>query len=422
MSKPTVAMSAPLGKSVLIYTCAFAVAGVTPFLMLPILTKYLSPEQFGEATAFLMLTAILGNVAGLSAHGFVSVRFFKTTPAEFKGIVSSGLGAIGVSHLLAAAAVALLYPLLRTTLGVPLPMAMLAVGTALAINLNLISLAIFQSSSQPLLYLRARLVQGLLEFSLCLALIHLFQPDAGARAYSYAFAISASATLGLFHCFKHGNVGTTIQTRHLRALAAFGIPMLPHVVAGSAIVYLDRLVVSTVLGSESLGIYMVATQIGMAMVALIEPLNKALAPWLFGQLAKNDEAVRRTIVKRTYLLYVALTLMGVLVAAVSYLLFDRLISARFAAARALIPWMVAGFVLQGMYYSVVNYMFYAEKTGRLSVFSATTAALGCAVSYALTSTFGLLGAAISFAFNNAALFLLVWLAASRAVPMPWSLR
>ena len=415
-------MSAPIGQSVLIYACAFAVAGATPFLMLPILTKHLSPEQFGEATAFLMLTAILGNVAGLSAHGFVSVRFFKTAPAEFKGIVSSGLAAIGVSHLLAAVAVAALYPLLRPTLGVPLPMAILAVGTALAVNLNLISLAIFQSSSQPLLYLRARLVQGVFEFSLCLALVYLFQPDAGARAYSYAFAIAASATLGLFHCFKHGNVGTTIRRRHLRALAAFGIPMLPHVVAGSAIVYLDRLVVSTVLGSESLGIYMVATQIGMAMVAVIEPLNKGLAPWLFGQLAKNDAKVRRMIVTRTYLLYGALTLMGALVAGVSYLLFDKLISARFGAARPLIPWVVSGFVLQGMYYSVVNYLFYAEQTGRLSVFSATTAVLGCAVSYALTSAFGLLGAAISFALNNAVLFLLVWLAASRAVPMPWSLR
>lgn len=414
-------MSTPVGRSVLIYACAFAVAGATPFLLLPVLTKHLSPEQFGEATAFLMLVTILGNIAGLSTHGFVSVRFFKVPTAEFKGIVSSSVATIGVSHVLALLAVAAFYPLLRHAFGVPMPLALLAAVTAFVLNLNVIGLSIFQASGQPLLYLRARVTQGVLELSLCLALLFLFVPDAGARAYSYAIAIAASAALGLAHCARHGLLGPTVRTQYLRALVAFGVPMIPHVVVGSAVIYLDRLVVSSVLGSESLGIYMVATQFGMAMVALIEPLNKALAPWLFGQLAKDDANVRRTIVKRTYQLYGALALVGVLVASVSHVFFDDLIDARFGAARALIPWTVGGFVLQGMYYSVVNYLFYAERTGRLSAVSATTAALGFVVSYALTSAFGLVGAAISFAFNNGLLFLLVWLVAAKAVPMPWAL-
>ena len=83
--------------------------------------------------------------------------------------------------------------------------------------------------------------------------------------------------------------------------------------------------------------------------------------------------------------------------------------------------MVAGFVLQGMYYSVVNYMFYAERTGRLSLVTGTTAVVGCVISYALTSAFGMQGAAASFLVNNTLMFLLVWLVAAKAVPMPWGL-
>lgn len=414
-------MSTPVGRSVLIYACAFAVAGATPFLLLPVLTRYLSPEQFGVATAFLMLVTILGNIAGLSTHGFISVRFFKVSTAEFEGIVSSSVATVTVSHVLALLAVATLYPLLRHAFGVPMPLALLAAATAFVLNLNVIGLSIFQASGQPLLYLRARVTQGVLELSLCLALLFLFVPDASARAYSYAIAIAASAALGLVHCIRHGLLGTTVREPDLKALMAFGVPMVPHVVVGSAVTYLDRLVVSSVLGTESLGLYMVAMQFGMAMVALIEPLNKALAPWLFGQLAKNDAIVRRTIVKRTYQLYGVLALVGVLVSGVSHVFFDDLIDARFGAARVLIPLTVCGFVLQGMYYSVVNYLFYAERTGRLSAVSATTVGLGCVVSYGLTSAFGLVGAAISFAFNNAVLFLLVWLVASKAVSMPWSL-
>lgn len=167
---------------------------------------------------------------------------------------------------------------------------------------------------------------------------------------------------------------------------------------------------------------MAAMQIGMVMIALVEPLNKALAPWLFRQLARNDEAVRRMIVRRTYGLFVALALVGVVLAAAAWLLFERLVGAAYAEARPLVPWMVAGFVLQGMYYAVVNYLFFAERTGRLSATSSTVAVVGVGVSTLLTSQWGLVGAAVSFTINNALLLLLVWAVAAASVPMPWRLR
>lgn len=414
-------MTNPVRRSIFIYACAFAVAGLTPFLLLPILTTRLTPQQFGEVTSFLILTALLANLAGLSAHGFMSVRFFKTTAAQFKILVSSSIAAIGATHAAAAVIVALVFPVLSHALGLSLGYTMLAVVAALFLNLNLIFLAIFQSSGQSMLYLKARVVQGLFEFVLCVGLIFFVAANAGSRIYSYVVAIAASALVGLHYCMRRGHVGGHVDRTRLRSLVAFGVPMLPHIVAGTAITYMDRLVVSSLLGAENLGIYMVAMQVGMGMIALIEPLNKALAPWLFEQLSKGPPEVRRMIVMRTYQLYVALAGIGVLVAGAAHLFFDALIGAQFAAARALIPWMVAGFVLQGMYYSVVNYMFYAERTGRLSLVTGTAAAVGCVISYTLTSAYGLQGAGASFLMNNTLMFLLVWGVAAKAVPMPWRL-
>jgi O-antigen/teichoic acid export membrane protein len=415
-------MAQPLGKSVPIYACAFAVAGATPFLLLPLLTRQLSPAQFGEVTSFLILTAMLANAAGLSAHGFVSVRYFKVPTAEFRGLMTSALAAVVAAHGLAAALVLALYLPLGRALDLPFGTLLLAVAAALFLSMNMVFLALFQASGRPLHYLGARLIQGLIELLLCIALLYLLAPDAGSRMHSYAVAIAASAVFGL-HCSlraKHlGGVG--VDTRQLRALAAFGLPMLPHILAGTAIAYQDRVVVSSLLGAENLGFYMAAMQIGMVMIALVEPLNKALAPWLFEQLSRNDSAVRAMIVRNTYRLFAALACVGVVVAMGARLFFDQLVGPGYAAAMPLIPWMVAGFVLQGMYYAVVNYLFYAERTGRLSLVSATTAVAGCAVSYLFTFRWGLEGAAMSFALNNGLLFVGVWWAASRVVAMPWRL-
>jgi O-antigen/teichoic acid export membrane protein len=317
---------------------------------------------------------------------------------------------------------ALLFPFLGDTLGLPMGYTLLAAITALILNLNLLFLAIFQSSGQPWLYFHSRSLQGVAELVLCIVLIFLVVADASARIYSYTLALTASATLGLWYCTRRGHVGMHLDVTSVKGLFRFGVPMLPHVVAGTAITYLDRLVVSSLLGTESLGIYMVAMQIGMAMIALIEPLNKALAPWLFEQLTKDRDEVRQMVVKRTYQLFVLLVVIGVLVAVAVQLLFNQLIGAEFADACSLTPWMIAGFVMQGMYYTQVNYMFYAERTGMLSVVTGSIALVGCMVSYTLTSNFGLQGAAASFLINNSLLFLLVWLASSKAVPMPWGIR
>lgn len=414
-------MTQPVRRALVIYACAFAVAGATPFLLLPVLTRYLTPAQFGEVTSFLILVILLGNLVGLSAHGFVTVRFFKISAEQFRSTVSSAIASLAVAHLMAFGLVSLAYPLISSALGLSLPQVWLAVLAALFLNLNFVFLAIFQSSSQPWRYLQARVVQGTLELGLCLVVLYFVVASSDARTHTYTVALAASALMGWVYCARQGRVGSRVERDGVRDLLRFGVPLVPHIMAGTAITYMDRLVVTSMLGTERLGIYMVAMQFGMAMIAVIEPLNKALAPWLFGQLSKNDESVRRSIVKRTYQLFVSLIVGGLVLALVANLFFDQLVGPEYAAAKALIPWMVGGFVCQGMYYTQVNYLFFAERTGRLSMVTGATAVCGVLISLVLTHAYGLQGAGASFLINNLIMFSLVWLVASRAVPMPWNL-
>lgn len=412
-------MTQPVRRALVIYACAFAVAGVTPFLLLPLLTKYLTPTQFGEVTSFLILAALLGNLVGMSSHGFVAVRFFKTAADQFKTAVSTVIGMLGVMHVVAFAVVGLGHPLLERALGLSLSEVLLAVVAALFLNLNFVFLAIFQSSSQPWRYLQSRVLQGSIELGLCLALLFLVAAEASARTNSYTIALAASALMGWAYCAAQGRVSARVEMMWVREMLRFGGPLLPHIVAGTAITYMDRLVVTSLLGIESLGIYMVAMQFGMAMIALIEPLNKALAPWLFHQLNKNDEGIRRMIVKRTFQLFLVLIVAGIVLAEAGDLLFDHFVGAAFKDARSLIPWVVGGFVMQGMYYTQVNYFFFTERTGVLSMVTGTTAVVGVGISYLLVTNFGMMGAGVSFFVNNLITFSTVWCVANKVMPMPW---
>lgn len=415
-------MNSSPSKAFLLYVVAFAVAGVTPFMLLPVLTKTLSPSDFGEATAFIIWTTLLASVAGLCTHGFVSVRFFKVKAEQFRVLVSSSIATVALAHLMAAILVAAFSNQLASIFDLSIGFSLLAVIASFFLSVNLLLLTVLQVTANPRLYLHVRILQALIELLLCVALIYLITADAGARIYSYTLALFASFVLAVIYAKHLGCVGLTVGLMDSKALLKFSGPLMPHIVAGTLISSLDRLVVSAKLGAESLGIYMVAMQIGMAMIILIDPLNKALMPWLFEQLKTNNHCVKRMVVIKTYQLYVLLAAFGIMLSLMAYYLFEKVIDTQYSSARPLIPWFVAGFVMQGMYYTQVNYLFYAERTGRLSLITVSVAIVGALVSWQMTSFYALQGAALSFFVNNCLLFLLVWIASSKVVSMPWGLR
>jgi len=60
----------------MIYTFSSILSAAIPFLLLPILTRYLSPEQYGQIAMFSLFTTALAAVIGLSVHGAANRRFF----------------------------------------------------------------------------------------------------------------------------------------------------------------------------------------------------------------------------------------------------------------------------------------------------------------------------------------------------------
>ncbi len=129
--------------------------------------------------------------------------------------------------------------------------------------------------------------------------------------------------------------------------------------------------------------------------------------------------MRVKIVRLTYLFFAVLMIIGVIATVGALIVYDFIIGAQFGAGRRLVPLIVAAYVIQGMYYTVVNYLFYSEKTYVLSAISVTTVILSSGINYVMVSLYGLQGAAISLAMNNLILFLLVWFFAAREVKLPW---
>lgn len=407
------------GISILLYGLAFGLAGVTPLALLPFLTHHLEIATFGQITAFLTLVPLLAGLSGLSIHGFLTVRYFKTSTNDLGEAIGSAIYLLIAIHLLLAIVVQAAHPYLIPMADLSISALMLMVGAALILNLNLLGLALFQVRNQPFRYLKAKLIQTTLEIGLCIATVMWISSEAWTRTSTFTIAVACSALFGLVHSGARLRIPARTQWRWAREIVGFGAPLTPHILSGLLLVSIDRVMVSNISGAASLGLYMVSLQIAMIFSLLTESLSKALTPKLLNSLKSNDPVINSKIVSMTYRIFGCLCAAGIILWCVATLIFPIVIDPQYAAAKSLLPWFIAGFVAQGFYYAVVNYLFAAERTSLLSAVSTSLAIIGACVSYTLTTRYGLEGAAASFAINNLLYFLATWIAAAKVYSMPW---
>ena len=62
-------------------------AGI-PFLLLPILTRVLTPADYGTVAMFGIVLSVLGAFTGLSVHGAIGVRYFSWIKGRLQSMLA----------------------------------------------------------------------------------------------------------------------------------------------------------------------------------------------------------------------------------------------------------------------------------------------------------------------------------------------
>jgi O-antigen/teichoic acid export membrane protein len=75
-------------RSSTVYTLSTVINTAIPFLMMPVLTRYLAPTDYGIVAMFAVLVGIINPFVGLSLHGAVSVRYFVKEKADLPRFIA----------------------------------------------------------------------------------------------------------------------------------------------------------------------------------------------------------------------------------------------------------------------------------------------------------------------------------------------
>ncbi|MCC7517943.1 MAG: lipopolysaccharide biosynthesis protein [Verrucomicrobiae bacterium] len=274
-----------------IYLGANLLNAALAFLLVPILTRHLSPVDYGVTATATVLIQILTMAISLNAYGLVYREYFTAARSTLSALLST---AVCLPAGLAALLTPLFFlggPILERLTAFPASWAGCLGFLAFAQTLQNISLGMLQARSEA-----GRFgVWQILSSSLNLGLSILFVVGFGMDWRGRMLALVAVATLmSLAFAAELGGrlrlLRPRLERESLRALARFGLPLLPHFAGGWVMTMSPRLFLNHMSGLAETGLYSVAYNLASPLMILIGAANQAYIPLLFGKLSAWERA------------------------------------------------------------------------------------------------------------------------------------
>lgn len=414
-----------LGKETLVYGFGSALTYIFPFLTVPIMTRILTPADYGVIE---MLTTIFLFVGIFAACGTPSslVYFFNkdTDPDDRKSLFSSvfwwNLLSVAV---LSVGVIAFAYFEGWMLFGIQMTAVIVGFAAMKSVFLTLQNRCheLFRQQHRPWVYVIIALMSGL--FSVASVLLFWAFQDYGLNGY---FVLSCMATVcvsiaAFFFAKDYLLFDFSGMKERFEKILRFGLPLLPGGIATYFLNAADRWAIVSFSSLEELGLYALAAKIGMMMTAVIAVFMMSFQPLSMKMIHEDHEKASRTLdfFFRGY--FVVFYAMAFFLMAVSPFLLKLLAPPDYARAIDGVGLLCLSAVMFGATYFTCLGAWKAEKTKLYSYSVLVAAPVNILLNILLVPEYGMVGAAGSTALAMAVLALTSFILSHKAYAFDFSL-
>ncbi len=410
-------------KTASIYVISNIVNASIPFLLLPVITKYLSQEEYGQAAMFQSLVLGLAAFVGLNIQGFSIRKYFDKNEDVEKNYLANSNGACFLVLILTTIVTTVILEIfannISNLLSIPsewINIAILTSATSFVIQLRL---GQWQVRNEAIKYGLLLITQSSLYMGLSLFFIISMKLGSEGRILGQYYSTVIFALISIIFLYKDNLLKLRgINYHMIKEIILYGVPLIPHTFGFFIIYTSDRIILNKYLGLSSVGVYVLAVQVSSVVTILCDSVNKAYMPWLFGKLKINNKKINVNIVKWTYYYFFILIFLSFL----SFLVGPYVISfiaPKYIESSYIIGYLCLGQAISSMYTTISNYLFYTKNTGVISTITITSGVLNAILMVIMIYFHGLLGAAIAFSLSKLIQLMITWYVSNKYYPMPW---
>lgn len=401
-----------------IYVLANIANAAIPFLLMPILTRHLSPGEYGIVAMFQVLTGFIGPFVGLNVHGAIQRRYYDEEATDLPAYIGSCLAILACSALVAGGALALLGPWVSKLASFPRSWLWAVVVVSVSQFLVHIRLVIWQAGIKPERYGLFQIAFTLVNLGLSVWLVVGQGWGWEGRVVGLTGAYVVFGLGSIVGLAYSGWIRWDVRPAYVSNALRFGVPLIPHTFATYAITATDKIFITNYIGVEETGVYLIAVQLASVLSILAVSVNRAVTPWVYAQLGREGGGEK--VVRLIYASAPVTLVIAVVGSVLSPPFLSVYVGESFVRAGDFVPWLMLGQAFNAVYLIVVTLVFYAEKTHYLLWMTLAAAAVNVALNVPLTAAYGANGASIATAVTFfVKMALTCWLAV-RVSSLPWA--
>jgi len=337
-----------LGKESSFYAIGAFLPKISWFLCLPIITGLISPSEFGIYSTLTSTVNFLTPLLILGGGAAVSRQFYDNIDdlAQFRSYAGSVWTSVFIIATTVIGTCIAFWGDSAWSRVIPsIPFSPCVIIALLTCWVNVISLRFwaptFQARRLPLAYASIEACNGFVALLALLFLVYWWQNSALAMLTG-GFIGASSAGILTFVFLRGSFPRLQLKVAHLQSAAAFGLPLVPHLINHWILSLSDRIVIVRLCRIEDVGFYSLAANLVLALQVLIQSVANAFAPHYYRWMGSSDGRAEEKLVPYVtawFLCIGTLELIGGMFAKEFMIV---LVDEKYMPAEPFIPWLGLG--------------------------------------------------------------------------------
>jgi len=398
------------------YTAASILSKVIAVALLPLYTRYLTPEDYGAAEILFAAVVLVSIVVRFGLIEAI-LRFYYQDDEDPRQVVKSTFaGLFWLSTAGALIALPFAGPISEALLDESAPeLVRIAIGGLWVLTMWEFMLTLFRLDERARAFFLTTILNVVAAIALTVVLV--VGLDEGARGLLLGSYATGAAFVVVLVALQWRRLSLRPDVPLLRRLFRFGLPTMPAEVSLYLLNFVDRLIIVRTLGLAEAGLYSLAVKFAQGVNVLVRGFQLAWPPLAYS--IRNDDEARRI-----YATVVTLFVAGCSFVVTAMWLFSRWIVRALAAPEFFDSYEAIGLVatavtLYALYLVLVVIL---GRTGRTEFnLPAAIAALvaNVALNLALVPSLGIAGAGLALVASYLVVLGLMYVFTQRLFPVPY---
>lgn len=388
-----------------------------PLLLLPILTYYLSPEDYGVVGTYSALFGIVTIFVSMGSGGAIARAYADRhrSKVDFSAYI---FNAMFINTFLMGISVApVMFAYVSESISLPFELVLFTPLIVLLSTLKSFKQSLWNLQEKEKSFAIFQVCYTLIAFLSTLLLVTTWFQTWEGRLYAIFASEIVFTCISIYYLLSEDGIKYSFNKQYIYDVVKFGLPLVPHSMGLMLLSSSDKLVINAALGLQDVGIYSVAFAISSAALVFVLPVEQALNPYIY-KLLNNFSVLSQMRFIAGFMFYVMAVSIGIGIMFIFLpLIFDYLIAYEYREALDVLYLLLLGQWFHSLYRYFIKTSFVVGKTYYVSLITVLSGICSFLAQIYLVQDYSLYGVAMAVVIGHSLTFFLSFYVSCKLFPI-----